>query len=219
MFEVDKEDKTIWMYDVIGDSFFGGISAGMFQSAVGEFDKSDDLSLRINSGGGVIDEAFAMYNIIRQHRGKVTAYVDAIAASSASYLIMAADEIVMAKNSLLMIHKPYGMAGGDADEFRKIADVLDKYQGNLEQAYVDRTGLDRETINTLMNDETWFTADEGMEKGFIDRVDDVDYKLENKDLSSFGYKHNPLNSTPEKDQQKINRINYLKMKIKLRQKK
>lgn len=135
--------------------------------AVGE----DDVTIRVMSGGGDVFEGLSIYNSIKAHKGKTTVHVDGLAASIASYFIMAADEIVVHENSHIMIHNPWTFACGESGDLRKQADVMDKLRDTLVDGYHARTGLERDVIVEMMNAETWMSADEAVEQGFADRVE------------------------------------------------
>ena len=105
-----------------------------------------ELNLIINSGGGDVLEGFAIYNLLNSFEGRINVQVD-FAASMASVIAMAGDEITMMDNSsIMMIHRPWGVAGGNSEDFRKQADTLDKMEEMLLNIYADRSGMDRENI-------------------------------------------------------------------------
>ena len=111
----------------------------------------------------------AIYNMLKQHPAKVTAYVDGLAASMASVIVMAADHVVMPENALMMIHNPWSMSVGDADALRKDADLLDKVKTTLLLAY-GRSMMTDQEISQMMDDETWLTGAEAVEMGFADEL-------------------------------------------------
>lgn len=168
-FEIKNEGdtSTIYIYDAIG-SFFG-IDAKQFVNDLNSVSASN-ISLRINSPGGDVFEAKAIANAIKQHPAKVTAYVDGLAASAATTIALAADEVVMAEGSFFMIHNAWSLAMGDADEMRKMGDMLEKVTDSIANEYVAKTGKDKEQVRTWMNEETWFTAEEAKAQGFIDSI-------------------------------------------------
>ncbi|WP_345849394.1 head maturation protease, ClpP-related, partial [Shewanella algae] len=98
------------------------------------------------------------------------AHIDGLAASMASVIAMAFDEVVMPENAMMMVHKPWGGTMGDADDMRKYADLLDKVEGNLVGAYRDKTGMTDEQLHALLAEETWLTGREAVEKGFADTL-------------------------------------------------
>lgn len=157
------------LYDEVG---FFGVSAKAFADTLAEID-ADEIHLRINSPGGDVFDGVAMYNALRQHPAHVVTHIDGLAASISSVIALAGDEVRMAPNAFFMIHNPWGVTIGDADIHRKMADTLDKIaRGSIINTYQAKTGVDVETIETWMDDETWFSAEQAAEAGFVDAVDD-----------------------------------------------
>lgn len=130
-----------------------------------------ELTVRINSGGGDVFAGQAIYSLLKSHPAKVTVYVDGLAASIASVVAMAGDTVIMPRNAMMMIHNPWAMAVGNAGDFRKLADDLDKIREGMIAAYQAKAGIDREELVQLLDAETWLTADEAKELGFVDEVD------------------------------------------------
>jgi ATP-dependent Clp endopeptidase proteolytic subunit ClpP len=169
---VNKADiSEIWIYEQIGEDFWsgGGITAKSFQKELAAI-KSPQIDLHINSPGGEVFSGITIYNLLKQHPANVTTYIDGLAASIASVIAMAGDEIYMAENALMMIHNPWGFAMGDSEEMRKTADLLDKIKGSLILSYNSKSGMKDDEILSLMNEETWMSAQEAMDFGFIDDV-------------------------------------------------
>jgi len=161
----------IWLYDEIGDSFWGeGITAKTFQKELNALGKVDTINLHINSAGGDVFDGLSIYNQLKAHPAAISVSVDGLAASISSIIAMAGDTINIAQNAMLMIHDPVGGARGGADEMRRMAALLDTVKGNLAQTYVDRTGNRRDQIEAWMADETWLTADAAVQHGFADIV-------------------------------------------------
>lgn len=131
----------------------------------------DELRVYVNSPGGSVFAGHALHAILSRLKAKVTAYVDGVAASAASVVIMAADEVVMYPQSMIMIHDPWALAVGNADEMRRVADALDKMKESYIAAYRAKTGLEEDELSSMMSEETWFTAEEAVGKGFADRID------------------------------------------------
>lgn len=129
------------------------------------------LTVHINSPGGNVTDALAIYSILRKHPGRVTAIVDGLCASAATLVALAADEIVMAEHSLLMVHNPWTVASGDAGQMRKTADTLDVASRQMAALYTERTGQSAEKITAIMGAETWFNSYEAVDAGFAHRVD------------------------------------------------
>ena len=170
-FKAAGKRGEIWLYDQIGESFWGeGISAKVFQKELSSLGKVDLINLRINSPGGDVFDGLAIYNQLQAHPARVVVDVDGLAASIASVIAMAGDEINMASNAMMMIHNPHGMAVGDAGEMQRVAALLTQVKGSLSDTYAARTGLDRSRLDALMDDETWMSADTAVQQGFADRV-------------------------------------------------
>lgn len=170
------------IYDEIGTY---GVSAKAFIADIGALDNGTDLELRINSPGGSVFDAVAIYNALRRHTGKVTVTIDGIAASAASYVAMAGDEIVMPENAFLMIHDPSGLVMGTAGDMRDMAEALDKIAGSLIKGYAAKSGKSDDEIATLMAAETWFDAAEAVEAGLADRIAEPVRIAARFDIASF----------------------------------
>jgi len=158
-------NAEIMIYDEIGA---WGISAKQFAADLKGLGTVRNIDLRINSPGGSVFDGMAIYNLIKQHEAQVTVYVDGLAASMASVIAMAGDIVVAPANSLMMVHNPWTLAIGDAKELRDNADLLDKIRTAMVSAYTSKTGLGEEEIILLMDEETWLTGEEAVEKGFAD---------------------------------------------------
>ena len=193
----NKSDKAeIWIYEMIGEDFWsgGGVTAKNFQKELSAI-KASQIDLHINSPGGEVFDGIAIYNLIRQHPAKVTTYIDGLAASIASVIALAGDTIYMAENALMMIHNPYGLVMGMAEDMRKMADRLDIVRDSISKAYISKTDRPEDEINALMDAETWMSADDAMEFGFID---DITEKMDMAACAKFipimdkaGFKHIP----------------------------
>ena len=134
------EGAEVSIYDEIGAY---GVSAKSFLDELGALPDDGPLTLRLNSPGGSVFDAVAIYNALKRHAGPVTVWIDGIAASAASYIAMAGDEVVMPENAFLMIHDPSGFVMGTADDMRAMAEALDKIKGSLVAGYVGEVGRRR----------------------------------------------------------------------------
>ena len=170
MFEIDKTENTIWFYDAVGEDAFGGISASAMKDGFDQLGAESDIVIRVNSPGGDLHDALAIHNLIAGRQGKTTVMVDGLAASAASYFPMAADEIVMAENALMMIHAPWTVTAGNAGDFRKMAETLDTHSRAMSSAYSNKTGKTPDEMQLIFNAEVWYTAAEAKTDGFIDSV-------------------------------------------------
>lgn len=166
-----KKDEAVELliYDEIG---FWGITAKQMADTLAQLGTTE-LHVRINSPGGDVFDGVAIYNALRQYPGTVITHIDGLAASIASVIALAGEEVRMAPNAFFMIHNPWGVTIGDAEEHRKMADTLEKIGVNsIAKTYQAKTGADLETIETWMNEETWFSAEEAEQKGFADVVEE-----------------------------------------------
>jgi ATP-dependent Clp protease, protease subunit len=194
-----ERSAEIYIYDAIGESWDGGISARQFATDLRALGKVEVLAVRINSPGGAMFDGITIYNELSRHPARIEVDIDGLAASIASVIAMAGDEIRMADNAMLMIHDPHMMAAGTADDFRRTADLMDQAKGTLVGTYAKRTGLADDKIAALMKDETWFTAREALAAGFVDVVTGAIKVTNSFDLSQF--KHVPTllkNSGPDR---------------------
>lgn len=165
------DDAEIVLYGVIGESFWSkGVTLEQFRNDLKALGKVKKIDLRINSDGGDVFDGRAMYSLLADHPAKIVAHVDGLAASIASVIAMAGDEIRMADGSFMMIHNPWGGAVGDANDMRRMADLLDSVAGTIINTYAARTKQKPDKIRELMDAETWMTANEAKTLGFTDFV-------------------------------------------------
>jgi ATP-dependent Clp protease, protease subunit len=155
------------IYDEIGAY---GVSAKGFLAELGALPDAAPIDLRLNSPGGSVFDAVAIHNALKRHEGPVTVWIDGIAASAASYVAMAGDEIVMPENAFLMIHDPAGLVMGTAADMRAMAEALDKVKGSLVAGYAAKSGRAAEDIAALMTAETWFDARDALDAGLATRI-------------------------------------------------
>lgn len=175
------DEATVYIYDEI--SWFA-VNAQQFARDL-QAVSAKQINLRINSPGGNVFDGIAIYNELRRHPARVVAHVDGVAASIASVIAMAGDEIHMSQGAMLMIHNAWGIGIGDADELRKTADLFDKATDQIRGIYARRTGLSDNALRDLMDDETWMDGDEAVAKGFADETDDTPAAKAAFDFSAF----------------------------------
>ena len=160
------------VYGGIGDEFDeGGVTAVSFVRALRDAD-GEDVTIHINSSGGSVFDANTMAEALRGYKGHTTASIEGLAASAASYFALTADDVVINHSALMMIHNPWDFAVGDAEDMRKKADMLDKARSTISAQYARKTGRTVDEIEELMDAETWFTAQEAVEFGLVDRMSD-----------------------------------------------
>lgn len=171
----DPKCAELYVYDVIGEGFFGGgISAKAVAEVLDGMKDSKSLNVYINSPGGDVFDGVAIHNLIKRFEGKKTVYIDGLAASAASVIAMAGDEIIANKNSSMMIHDAWGFVMGNAAEMRKAADDLEKItEGAVLNSYL-RTGQSKDQLRAWMASETWFNADEMFSYKFVDTIEGAD---------------------------------------------
>ncbi|MES2807032.1 MAG: head maturation protease, ClpP-related [Bacteroidota bacterium] len=169
----------IYLYDTDTDCIGSGTLSSSYLKSQLETAAGQDVAVHISSVGGSAFDAIAIYDLLKKYPGNVTTYIDALAASAASIVAMGGKKIVMSKYALLMIHKPMVGSGGNADELLKDVQMLNVVQARLAQIYMDKTGLDGVTVNSLINAVTWLSADQALDLGFVDEVDEYDAKIIN----------------------------------------
>lgn len=167
-----ESEAEIIIYAEIGESWFDeGVSAKSFSNELKALPESVTLiNVRINSLGGDVFEGVTIFNRLKQHKAKVVAYVDGIAASIASIILMAADEIVMSEGAQVMIHKPMSGVWGNSLQMQEMIDILDDIEEQMLGIYNRRTGMARSELKSLLAKETWFDAQEALDNGFADRI-------------------------------------------------
>lgn len=163
--------NELWIYDTIGEGFFSaGVTAKAVRDDLAKMDTKQRLTVRINSPGGDVFEAVAINALLSEWKGGVDVQVDGLAASAASYIATVGDKVTMAEGSMLMIHDPWTVAVGNAEEMQRAADTLDKIADNLVGAYSRKSGLASAEVRDIMRAETWLTADEAVAKGFASAI-------------------------------------------------
>ncbi len=198
----------VYIFDEIGTY---GVTAQEFITDIKDL-KDTPINLRINSLGGDVFDGMAMYNVIKRREAKTTVYIEGIAASIATIIALGADEVVMAENSLFMIHNAWGGSMGEAKDMRKTADTLDKITGELTDIYRKKTGLSYDSLVDMMDEETWLNANEAFSYGFIDTISDSIKVAAKYDVSKF------KNITQEEIQNKLSiNINNKKMTNELKE--
>lgn len=199
---LSEEVTEVLLYDQIGSDFFGdGVNAKDFRAQLKEV-KTATINLRINSPGGSVTEAAAMLAALDEHPARIEVDVDGLAASAASVVMMAGDHVRVATNGLVMIHNPHAMAIGDADEMRRMADLLDKVREQIIDAYRRKSSMSRKEISKAMDLESWYTGDEAVAVGLADEASKPVSVAAFADLltvaAKLGAKHLPtLEQSPE----------------------
>jgi len=172
----DSADLLIYG-DIVSDSWMKWSNEDTCPQDITDFlnnlDGKSKINVYINSGGGSVFAGLAIYNMLKRHKAEKTVYIDGLAGSIASVIAMAGDKVIIPKSAFLMVHKPWSSVwGGDANEFRKMADTLDRLEEGIINVYEDnmREGVTREEIQSLVEEETWLNGAEA-EKYFNVEVD------------------------------------------------
>lgn len=157
----------ILLYDTIGGGWLGGITAKEFMDELRAIGPNKDIDVRIHSEGGSVFDGVAMYNALVNHKGQVNVYIDGVALSISSMIAMAGDTITMAENGHFMIHDPWGVFQGTADDLRTQAELMDQVRQSIVDTYIGRVGNDV-PVSDMMHEEKWMAAEEAKQHGFID---------------------------------------------------
>lgn len=167
------DPNTISIYDVIGEDWWtgGGFTARRMASALRAIGKND-VTVNINSPGGDMFEGIAIYNLLREHDAKVTINVLGLAASAASIIAMAGDEIGMGLGSFMMVHNAWGVCVGNRHDFTEAASLFEGFDSALMDIYEARTGMKRAELEKLMDAETFMGPSDAVKNGFADSVTD-----------------------------------------------
>lgn len=168
----DKKTVELDVYEDIGRGgfFYDAVSAKAVRRFLAANQGAERINLNVNSRGGEVIEGFAIYNALAKHPAKVVANVDALAASMASIVILAADEVNIASNGRLMIHNPSAGLSGEAKDLRRTADLMDGMREDMISVYAEKTKLSRKQIGEMMDAETWLSAKQAKKLGFVDNV-------------------------------------------------
>jgi ATP-dependent Clp protease, protease subunit len=186
-FENKDQEANIYVYDTIGSDYWGGVSASEFVKAINSL-SVDVINIHINSPGGDVFDGRAMATAIKQTKAKTVAHIDALCASAATYVALSCDEVRMSQGAFFMIHNAWTLGFGNADDLEQTVALLRKIDDSIADDYVNKTSIDIKKIKKMMDETTWMTADECLEKGFIDFVDEGkdDKPKNNWNLSAYG---------------------------------
>lgn len=167
--EIKAKEKGISELYMYGDISRYDINAREVGKVLKEMDaKTDTLEVRLLSGGGDVFEGIAIYNLLRQSDKKIKMYVDGLAASIASIIMLAGDEVYMGEGTQVMIHSPWTVAMGNSRDLQDTIDQLDRVEAEMIRIYKNRTDMPESQIAKMMSEETWFNSDEAIEYGFAD---------------------------------------------------
>ena len=165
-----ESSRTLFLNGEISDeTWFGDeITPGIFKN---ELDAGEgNVTVWINSPGGDVFAAAQIYNMLMDYKGKVTVRIDSLAASAASVIAMAGDEVLMSPVAMMMIHNPSTIAMGEACDMKKAIAMLEEVKESILNAYEKKTGMNRTKLSHMMDDESWFNAKKAVELGFADAI-------------------------------------------------
>lgn len=176
-----KEERTLYLNGTIGSEedswFYDTVTPEAFRKELGG---EGDITVWINSVGGDVFAADRIYNMLRDYKGKVTVKIDGIAASAASFVAMAGDEVLVSPVSTILVHNPSTIAMGDHNEMQKAIDMLDAVKNSIINAYALKTGLSRKKLSDLMESESLITAYQAIDLHFADGLIERSWEGEQK---------------------------------------
>lgn len=187
-------ENTIGIYDPIGYDYWSdnGVTAKRISAALRAIGSDTDVVVNINSPGGDVFEGLAIYNLLRAHKGKVTVRVLGLAASAASFIAMAADEIQIARAGFFMIHNAWTVAWGNRHDLIETSSLLGQIDETIADIYHIRTELSAEELGKMMDSESWINGKTSIEKGFADSLLESDALIDQTD------EHGPSNEAAKK---------------------
>ena len=175
----EEKSAELILYGSIGsDEYWDDISDKAFKQDIENLGDVENITLHINSPGGSVFSAVAIANTLKNHKAKITANIDGLAASAATIITSACDIVKMPKNALFMVHNPITFAYGNNQDMQKTLEMLNKVKNSIIETYLNKTKTDKETLSELMDNETWMSAEEAKEYGFIDEILDENVEKE-----------------------------------------
>lgn len=175
-----EAELTVYGYISMESSwFFDTVTSKQFAKELSALGNVKKITVKINSGGGDVFAAHAIYSLLKENSAKIITVVEGIAASAASVILMAGDEIIVPSTGFVMIHNPSTFASGEAKDFIKMAETLEVIKNGILNAYVERTGKTKEEISKMMDEETWLTGEDAVREGFADSIEKEDLQFSN----------------------------------------
>lgn len=199
MLNFNPSTGEIFLYDEIGPGWLGMIDDLQVIEALQQIGSNNRVLVRINSPGGGVDQGIGIYNALKRHPGGVDTVVDSVAASMASQIMLVGENRTIAKNAKVMIHSVRGGVWGTANDVRKFADVIDKYQAASIGIYAEVMGLDSEEIEYLLDEETWYMGQEAVDAGLATGIDG-ESEIEPVKIAASRYKHTPKDLIDDRPQ-------------------
>ena len=179
----NTESGSMSIRGAIGD-FEEGISSQSFHDALQDHNGAD-VTLMLDSPGGVVSDGLSIYNALMQYSGKVTVHIDTMAASIASVIACAADHVVMNSNAQFMIHKAWTVAMGNSTDFRGLIEQLDSLDGMIADVYVERTGAEKAELLEMMEKESYLSAEDAFAMGFADEINYIKKERKSEKAKAF----------------------------------
>jgi ATP-dependent Clp endopeptidase proteolytic subunit ClpP len=192
---LSEKEVEVYLYDEIS---MWGIEAEQFIREINEI-SAGTINLRINSPGGDVFDGTAIFNALERHPSRIVTHIDGIAASMASVVALAGDEVRMAENAFFMIHNPWGLCIGNAADMRKEAEILEKICDSMIGTYSRKSGQDKKQIRSWLDDETWFNAEEAKDAGFVSEIVSAPAVESKFDLSIYSKVPDPLKGTSSEE--------------------
>ncbi|MGG3808563.1 head maturation protease, ClpP-related [Geobacillus thermodenitrificans] len=191
--KAEFSEADMYLYGSIGSGWFADISSKDVKAKLDSI-TAKTINIHINSPGGDVFESIAIHNLLKNHKASINVYIDGLAASGASVIAMAGDKIIMPKNTMMMIHRAWTFAYGNATELRKIANDLEKIDTAVTESYTSRFVGERSELERLLDEETWLTATECKTLGFCDEVvDEIEVSDEEDEQKKTSAKEEILN--------------------------
>ncbi len=214
----DTDTGVIEIYDQIGKDWWTGegVTPKGFSEELKEIKNVSTLELHVNSPGGSFFDGMTIYNMLKKHKAtNKIAYVDGLAASAASFIVLAMDKVVIPKNAFMMIHRASTCVCGNVNDLLDVIDFLKKVDNSIVNIYQEKTGISKEKIEQLLDSETWLTGEEAVEKGFADELEEaVDVAACAKGFDFKNYKN-----VPEQVKNKKNKVSNLYVTVDIKTKK
>jgi len=185
---VQIQDGEIILSGMVGDDYWGdGFTSGQVIAALAQLGRGTDVTIRLNSGGGIATEGAAIHAALSSHKGRVTILVEGIAASAASLIACAGDVVEMALGSVFMIHDPATITWGTSSDHELAIRMLESLATSYAATYAEKTGGEPDAMRALMRAETWLTAQEAVDQGFADQLATANDNAAPADPTAFAY--------------------------------
>lgn len=186
---VSDDERTINILGLVGQTWDGTGMTSKIVSSVINRAEGKDITVNINSPGGDFFEGLAINTLLRAYKGNVHVRILGMAASAASVIALAGDEISIADGGFIMIHNSWTCSCGNQHDMREVADVLSKFDESMSLIYSEHTGIDRAEIHKMMDAETWINGEDAIKKGFADsRIETKEIDLDEDAANAYNSK-------------------------------